>query len=117
MIHQVVSFGLVMLIVNTVTVTLLCDLIYRVSLKLYKIRHPHLYWSNGMIFLAFLLAVVIINGLETYMCYVNYIQNAKPMATETVAFRVFIRVFTMLSKIFLWYYTVIGDFSLFRDKK
>lgn len=116
LIKNLSSFGIFMLIENTVVLVLLFDLARRVTIKLRFISHPHLYWKSGIIFLAYLLLAFTCNLFETYACYMNYLVTSKSMAIETVAARVFIRTMTMLSNILLWHYTIKGGFNLFKDK-
>jgi len=116
MIKDLVSFGIFMLIENTIVLVLLADLARRVSIKLAFIRHPHVYWRDGMIFLAFLLCMFIYNVAEFYTCFVNYLLNHKPIAIETLAARVFGRSLMLIAIVLLWYYSVRGGFNLFKDK-
>lgn len=116
MIQKVISFGIFMLIENTIILVLIADLARRVSIKLWHIRHPHLYWKSGMIFLAYLLCVFLFNLSEAYTCFVNYIINKNPIPTPTVVARVFSRSLILAAKGLLWYYSVNGGFTLFKNK-
>lgn len=105
-----------MLIENTIILVLIADLARRVSVKLKFIRHPHVYWRSGMIFLAYLLCVFAYNLSEFYTCFLNYLINDKPIAIETVVARVSGRTLMLAAKALLWYYSVNGGFNLFKDK-
>lgn len=117
MIKQALSFGLFMLVENTVTLTLLADLIIRVGKKLNFVRHPHLFWTSGMVLQAFLLIMFLVNLLEFALCYDSYLMSDGPIDFWKVVARVLIRSMMCLATILLWYYSVLGGFNLFKDKK
>lgn len=116
MIEETLSFGIFILIENLVILALVGDLVRRVCVKMYFIRHPHLYWAGGVIFLAYLLCVFISNAAETYTGVLAYICNGEPIEMTTVAARVFNRSMVLCAKSLLWYYTVNHGFMIFKDK-
>jgi len=116
MIEKTISFGIFMLIENLIILTLLGDLIRRVATKVYFIRHPHIYWTGGVIFLAYLICVFIGNASETYTGLMAYVFGDKPIETMTVAARVFNRSMFLCAKSLLWYYTVNHGFEIFSRK-
>lgn len=116
MIDQTLSFGLFMLVENLIILVLIGDLIRRVSTKVYLIRHPHIYWTGGVIFLAYLICVFIGNLSETYTGILSYVFNDGPIETTTVAARVFNRSMFLCAKALLWYYTVKHNFEMFSKK-
>ncbi|HMI03742.1 MAG TPA: hypothetical protein VK541_14760 [Pedobacter sp.] len=116
MIKELFSFGIFMLIENTIILVLLADLAWRLSVKLRLIRHPHVYWRSGIIFLAYVLCMFVYNLSEFYTGFVNYLLNNKTIAVETVAARVFGRSLMLIAIVLLWYYSVRGGYNLFKDK-
>lgn len=106
MIKETLSYGLVMLVENTITLTLIADVFYRVSLKVYALRHPHVVWPSGVLLLAFVGLFWIFNLSEFYTCYVNYLVKCNPVEIVTVASRVFSRSIMLLMAILFWYYKV-----------
>jgi hypothetical protein len=116
MISETVSYGIVMLIENTIILCLLYDLMCRVVYKIRRIAHPHVQWKSGLIFLCYLLCVTAFNLSAFYTCYVNYLMSDDPIYTVTVSARVFERTMILCAKGLLWYYTCKGDFILFKGK-
>jgi len=117
MIKNLISFGIFMLIENTIILMLLSDLIRRVSIKLMFIRHPHLFWTSGVVFLAYLLCQLATELAESYSCTVNYLLPHAPIDLIIVAGRVFNRSMSLAGTILLWYYSVNWGFNLFKDKQ
>lgn len=116
MISETVSYGIFMLIENTIILMLIGDLIRRVAFKIRHLIHPHVAWRSGFIFLGYLLCVFAFNVSAFYTCYMNYLAMDNPIDTSMVAFRVFDRTMVLVAKSLLWYYTVKGDFILFKGK-
>lgn len=116
MISETVSYGIVMLIENTIILMLIADLIRRVATKMQRIAHPHVTWKSGFIFLGYLLCVFAYNISAFYTCYINYLLSNDPINTMTVSARVFERTMILIAKGLLWYYTVKGDYILFKGK-
>jgi len=105
-----------MLIENILILVLIGDLIRRTSVKLYLIRHPHVYWTGGMIFLGYLLCIFVGNLSETYTGFMAYIIKDDSIEMTTVAARTFNRSMFLLAKFLLWYYLVKHNFEMFKNK-
>lgn len=116
MISETVSYGIVMLIENTIILMLVGDLIRRVATKIHRIAHPHVVWRSGFIFLGYLLCVLAYNVSAFYTCYVNYLVSSDAIHMVTVASRVFERSMILIAKSLLWWYTVKGEYILFKGK-
>lgn len=117
MIKDVTSFGIFMLIENTIILVLIGDLIRRVVRKFGYIKHQHLYWNSGVILLAYFMISFVNNTASFYTSYINYLDNHNPIDMQIVAARVFDRSTMLMGKILLWYYTVKGGFNLFKWKQ
>lgn len=116
MISETVSYGIFMLVENTIILVILYDLIRRVIFKIKMIAHPHVRWNSGMVLLGYFLCIFLFNLSAFYTCYVNYLMDDNPIHTFTVSARVFERTMVLIGKSLLWYYMVKGDFRLFKDK-
>lgn len=117
MINQTTSFGIFLLIENTIILVLIADVARRVSIKLLFIRHPHLIWVSGMIFLAYLLFEFWSNVPEFYTCYKHYLLNASGIDMDSVVARATARSSELAAKLLLWYFSVNGNLNIFTDTK
>lgn len=117
MIQELTSYGLFMLVINTITLILLFDLARRVSIKLKFVRHPHIYWPSGMKLLAYTLIMLIVNSAEFCMCFYSYLIKDVPVDFWITVFRVFVRTLVLAGTWFHYYYTMKSEFNLFKDKR
>ena len=117
MISNTISYGIFMLIENSIVIALLLDLIIRVGLKAYALRHPHVYWKSGIILFVYCLLMIQYTIGEGYISFSNYIQSTSPIAMWKVVGRVFITSIFLVANVLHYYYTVKWGFNLFQERK
>lgn len=111
------GYGLFMIVENVIILALILDLIYRTTVKIKKVKHLHVTWMGGLVFLTYLLFIFLQNVAQGYLGFQNYIIDTSPVSLYSVVARVVERSLGLIAKIFLWYYTVNYRFELFSRNK
>lgn len=117
MIEQTISFGILITLLNLVSICFILDIARRVIIKIQFIRHPHLFWFNGMVFLFYLLVALLGFSFELYTGLVGYVLKNGGVEMETVVIRVVKTMLFTLGKGILWYYNLHNGFNLFKNEQ